>query len=65
MDDLQSTLTINKNIIKTLMETHKKGNGNSDYMINQLTQENELLESNLKRVSDERDQLNARLFIMQ
>jgi hypothetical protein len=65
VDDLQSTLTINKNIIKTLMETHKKGNGNSDYMINQLTQENELLESNLKRVSEERDQLNARLFIMQ
>ena len=65
VDDLQSTLTINKNIIKTLMETQKKGNGNSDYMISQLTQENELLESNLKRVSEERDQLNARLFIMQ
>ena len=55
VDDLQSTLTINKNIIKTLMETQKKGNGNSDYMISQLSQENELLESNLKRVSEERD----------
>jgi len=47
------------------METSKKGNGNSDYLISQVTQENELLEGNLKRVSEERDQLNARLFIMQ
>ena len=67
VDDLQTTLTINKNIIKSLLETQKKGggSGNSDYLISQLSQENELLEVKLKRVSEERDQLNARLFIMQ
>ena len=39
--------------------------GGLDYTINQLTHENEMLESNLKKTTDERDQLNARLFIMQ
>jgi hypothetical protein len=34
VDDLQTTLTINKNIIRSLLESQKKGAaGNSDYMI--------------------------------
>jgi hypothetical protein len=33
VEDLQATLTINKDIIKTLTESQKKGNGHSDYMI--------------------------------
>jgi hypothetical protein len=34
VDDLQTTLTINKNIIRSLLESKKKGSaGNSDYMI--------------------------------
>lgn len=77
-DDLQTTLAINKNIIKSLLEGQKKQslstNGSSlastsagglDYTINQLTHENEMLEAQAKRVTDERDSLNARLFIMQ
>jgi hypothetical protein len=67
VDDLQTTLTINKNIIKSLLETQKKGVGigNNDYLVSQLSQENDLLEVKIKRVSEERDQLNTRLFIMQ
>ena len=77
-EDLQTTLSINKNIIKSLLEGQKKQslstNGSSlastsagglDYTISQLTHENEMLEANLRRVTEERDQLNARLFIMQ
>ena len=67
-DDLQTTLAINKNIIKNLLtETTKKShsaNSTTDYTINQLTQENEMLEANMKRVTEERDQLQTRLFIM-
>ena len=39
VDDLQTTLTINKNIITSLLESQKKGNGsgNSDYLISQLS----------------------------
>ena len=56
VDDLQTTLTINKNIIRSLLESQKKGAaGNSDYLINQLSQENELLEGKLKRTAEERD----------
>ena len=67
-DDLQTTLAINKNIIKNLLteptkKTHS-ANSTADYTINQLTQENEMLEANLKRVTEERDQLQTRLFIM-
>jgi hypothetical protein len=36
-----------------------------DYTVSQLTQENEMLEANVRRVTEERDQLQARLFIMQ
>ena len=67
-DDLQTTLSINKNIIKNLLtETTKKihsANSTTDYTINQLTQENEMLEANVKRVTEERDQIQTRLFIM-
>jgi hypothetical protein len=35
VDDLQTTLTINKNIIRSLLEGQKKGGaGSSDYLIN-------------------------------
>ena len=34
VEDLQTTLTINKNIIKSLLESQKKATaGNSDYLI--------------------------------
>ena len=67
-DDLQTTLAINKNIIKSLLEGQKKQslstNGSSlastsagglDYTISQLTHENEMLEANLRRMTEERD----------
>jgi predicted RNase H-like nuclease (RuvC/YqgF family) len=67
VEDLQTTLSINKNIIKNILDAQKKPNagGSNDYLLSQLTQENEMLEANLKRTSEQRDQLNARLFIMQ
>ncbi len=67
-EDLQTTLSINKNIIKSLLEGQKKQslstNGSSlastsvgglDYTINQLTHENEMLEASLRRTTEERD----------
>ena len=72
VDDLQTTLSINKNIIKSLLEQKKQGStsgsssgGGMDYTVSQLTHENDLLEVNLRKVTDERDQLHARLFITQ
>jgi hypothetical protein len=66
-EDLQTTLSINKNIIRSLLEGQKKGNsttmgsssssttGSLDYTISQLTHENEMLEASLRRVTAERD----------
>lgn len=67
-EDLQTTLSINKNIIKSLLEGQKKQslstNGSSlastsvgglDYTINQLTHENEMLEASLRKMTEERD----------
>lgn len=62
VDDLQTTLSINKNIIKNLLD-HKKQDstygsscgGGMDYTVSQLTHENDLLEVNLRKVTDERD----------
>ena len=63
VEDLQTTLTINKNIIKSLLD-QKKGTGNNsngagsmDYTVSQLTHENEMLEVNTRRITEERDQL--------
>ena len=36
-----------------------------DYTVSQFMHENEMLESSLRRVTEERDQLQGRLFIMQ
>jgi len=69
VEDLQTTLAINKNIIKSLLQnggnTKSTSESSSEYTIGQLTAENEALEATVKRVTEERDQAQARLFIMQ
>lgn len=69
VEDLQTTLAINKNIIKSLLQncgnTKSTSESSTEYTIGQLTAENEALEGTVKRVTDERDQAQARLFIMQ
>lgn len=65
IEDLQTTLKINKNIIKNLVDQRKSQSNVVEYTFNQLNHENEMLETKLRRIIDERDQLQARIFIMQ
>ncbi len=65
VEDLQTTLKINKGIIKSLLDQKKGLNSCVEYTINQLNHENEMLENKMKRLMEERDQLQARIFIMQ
>lgn len=55
VEDLQTTLSINKNIIKGLLDQKRGTSGQLEYAISQMTQENEMLESAQKRVTEERD----------
>ncbi len=65
IEDLQTTLKINKGIIKNLLDQKKGVNQMVEYTFNQLNHENELLESKLKRTIEDRDQLQARVLILQ
>lgn len=55
IEDLQTTLKINKGIIKNLLDQKKGLNQMVEYTFNQLNHENELLENKLKRTMDDRD----------
>ncbi|CDW75472.1 UNKNOWN [Stylonychia lemnae] len=65
IEDLQTTLKINKGIIKNLIDQKKGLNQVIEYTFNQLNHENELLENKLKRIQEERDSLQARMLILQ
>lgn len=65
IEDLQTTLKINKGIIKNLLDQKKGLNQMTEYTFNQLNHENELLENKLKRTMEDRDQLQARVLILQ
>ena len=65
IEDLQTSLKINKGIIKNLFDQKKGLNQVVEYTFNQLNQENEMIERKLKKVMEERDQLQARVLIMQ
>ena len=65
IEDLQTTLKINKGIIKNLVDQKKGVNQVIEYTFNQLSHENELLEGKMKRVVEERDSLHARMLILQ
>ena len=65
IEDLQTTLKINKGIIKNLLDQKKGLNQMVEYTFNQLNHENELLETKMKRMQEDRDQLQARTLILQ
>ena len=65
VEDLTTSLKINKGIIKSLLDQKKGFNACIEYTFNQLNQENEMLEAKMKRLSDDREQLQARLLILQ
>lgn len=65
VEDLKTSLKINKGIIKNLVDQKKGHNSVLDYTFSQLNYENEMLESKLKSLQDSRDALNARLLILQ
>ena len=65
IEDLQTTLKINKGIIKNLVDSKKGLNQVIEYTFNQLNHENELLENKLKKTVEDRDSLHARVLILQ
>lgn len=50
IEDLQTSLKINKGIIKNLIDSKKGLNQVIEYTFNQLNHENELLENKLKKI---------------
>lgn len=58
-EDLNQTLKINKDIIKSLLEGDKKYDAQFEYALAQITQENELWETRVKTLTDQRDRLQA------
>ena len=65
IEDLQTTIKINKGIVKQLVDQRKGTNQVIEYTFNQLNHENELLVNKLKRMTEERDSLHARMLILQ
>ena len=54
-DDLNNTLKINKDIIQTILKGDKSYNAQVEYAMAQITQENELWESRVKTLTEQRD----------
>jgi hypothetical protein len=64
VEDLKTSLKLNKGIIKSLVDQKKNNNQCIEYTFNQLNYENEMLEGKIKKLTEERDSLNARLLIL-
>ena len=64
-DDLNNTLKINKDIIQTILKGDKSYNAQVEYAMAQITQENELWESRVKTLTEQRDQLQASFLLSQ
>ena len=58
-DDLNTTLKINKNIIKEILQSNGKYDQQFEYAMAQVTQENELWETRVKSLTEQRDRLVA------
>ena len=58
-DDLNTTIKINKDIIKSLLGGDKKFDAQFEYALAQITQENELWETRVKTLTQQRDRLQA------
>ena len=55
LEDLQTTLKINKDVIRNLVDQKKGVNSVIEYTFNQLNQENEMIQLKLKKFYEERD----------
>ena len=62
-EDLTATLKINKQIIKSLLEGDKKFDAQVEYTMAQVNQENEMWESRVKQLGEQRDRLQAELLM--
>ena len=63
--DLNETLKINKQIIKTLLQENPSYNQQVEYTIAQITQENEMWESRVKNLTEQRDRVRAELLLQE
>ena len=64
-DDLNTTLKINKDIIKSLLQGNKQFDAQFEYTLAQITQENELWETRVKTLTEQRDRLCAEQLMQQ
>merc|ERR1719183_1646840 len=64
-EDLNQTVKINKDIIKSLLQGDKKYDAQFEYALAQITQENELWETRVKALTEQRDRLQAEQLMQQ
>lgn len=62
-EDLLTTLRINKQIIKNLLEGDQKYDAQVEYAITQINQENEMWEARVKTLKEQRDSLQAQMLM--
>ena len=62
-EDLNTTLKINKDIIRSLLEGNQKFDAQVEYTLAQMQQENELWESRVGNLKQERDSLQANFLL--
>ena len=64
-EDLSTTLKINKDIIQSLLTGDRKFDAQFEYAFAQITQENELWETRVKTLTQQRDRLLAEQLMQQ
>lgn len=64
-DDLNTTLKINKDIIKSILQSDKKFDAQFEYTLAQITQENELWETRVRTLTEQRNRLQAEQLMQQ
>ena len=62
---MNTTLKINKDIIKSMLTGDKKYDAQFEYALAQITQENELWETRVKTLTEQRDRLQAEQLMQQ
>lgn len=62
-EDLNTTLKINKTIIQNLLEGDMKYDQQVEYMVAQVTQENELWETRVRTLTQQRDRIQAEVLM--
>ena len=60
---MTTTLKINKDIIKSVLQSDRQFDAKFEYALAQMSQENELWETRVKTLTESRDRLQAELLM--